>query len=114
MVLTAFAALFCVFCFLYLVRTDGWVALMQNGQLILFYVALRAAAHQQLVTAHDWALSSGGGEGPARAAAFMASVTVMTEDDLNRYADIVAAVDVPVIVPSQLALTPKDTDMSGG
>lgn len=34
--------------------------------------------------------------------------TAMTEDDLNRYADIVSAVDVPVIVPSQLALTPKD------
>jgi len=34
--------------------------------------------------------------------------TAMTKDDLRRYADIVAAVDVPVIVPSQLALTPKD------
>lgn len=34
--------------------------------------------------------------------------TAMTPADLQRYADIVAAVDVPVIVPSQLALTPQD------
>jgi hypothetical protein len=34
--------------------------------------------------------------------------TAMTNDDLRRYVEIVAAVDVPVIVPSQLALTPKD------
>ena len=36
--------------------------------------------------------------------------TAMTEDDLNRYADIVAALDVTVIVPSQLALTLKDAE----
>lgn len=34
--------------------------------------------------------------------------TKMTEDDLARYAAIAAAVEVPVIVPSQLALTPAD------
>lgn len=34
--------------------------------------------------------------------------TPMTDADLKRYADIVAAVDVPVIVPSQLRLTPDD------
>ncbi|KKB80332.1 hypothetical protein VW35_08005 [Devosia soli] len=34
--------------------------------------------------------------------------TAMTPADLRRYAEIVAAVDVPVIVPSQLALTPSD------
>ena len=34
--------------------------------------------------------------------------TAMTDADLVRYAEIVAAVDVPVIVPSQLALTPDD------
>lgn len=32
--------------------------------------------------------------------------TAMTDADLARYAEIVVAVDVPVIVPSQLALTP--------
>ncbi len=32
----------------------------------------------------------------------------MTEADLERYAAVVDAVDVPVIVPSQLALTPQD------
>ena len=34
--------------------------------------------------------------------------TPMTQADLDRYAAIVAAVDVPVIVPSQLQLTPAD------
>ncbi|MFD2649642.1 hypothetical protein ACFSX5_17785 [Devosia albogilva] len=34
--------------------------------------------------------------------------TPMTPADLDRYAAIVAAVDVPVIVPSQLQLTPAD------
>lgn len=34
--------------------------------------------------------------------------TPMTDADLARYADIAAAVDVPVIVPSQLQLTPQD------
>lgn len=34
--------------------------------------------------------------------------TPMTQTDLDRYAAIVAAVDVPVIVPSQLQLTPAD------
>ncbi len=34
--------------------------------------------------------------------------TAMTEADLERYAAVVDAVDVPVIVPSQLALTPRD------
>jgi hypothetical protein len=34
--------------------------------------------------------------------------TAMTETDLQRYREIVAAVDVPVIVPSQLALSPDD------
>lgn len=34
--------------------------------------------------------------------------TVMTNADLARYAEIVAAVEVPVIVPSQLALTPDN------
>ncbi len=34
--------------------------------------------------------------------------TSMTEADLERYASLVAAVDVPVIVPSQLHLTPDD------
>ncbi|MBK1792962.1 hypothetical protein JHL21_00450 [Devosia sp. WQ 349] len=34
--------------------------------------------------------------------------TAMTEDDLARYKAIVDAVDVPVILPSQLALTPAD------
>ncbi len=34
--------------------------------------------------------------------------TPMTQADLDRYADIVRAVDVPVIVPSQLQLTPAD------
>lgn len=34
--------------------------------------------------------------------------TAMLDQDLRRYADIVDAVDVPVIVPSQLALTPDD------
>ena len=34
--------------------------------------------------------------------------TAMTEADLERYAAVVDAVDVPVIVPSQLALTPQD------
>lgn len=35
--------------------------------------------------------------------------TAMTDADLTRYAEIAGAVDVPVIVPSQLALTPDDT-----
>jgi hypothetical protein len=35
--------------------------------------------------------------------------TAMTAEDLARYKSIVDAVDVPVIVPSQLALTPDDT-----
>jgi hypothetical protein len=34
--------------------------------------------------------------------------TAMTDDDLARYKAIVDAVDVPVILPSQLALTPTD------
>lgn len=34
--------------------------------------------------------------------------TAMTQVDLQRYAQIVSAVDVPVIVPSQLLLTPDD------
>ena len=34
--------------------------------------------------------------------------TAMTETDLERYAAVVRSVDVPVIVPSQLALTPED------
>lgn len=34
--------------------------------------------------------------------------TPMTEADLKRYADVVGAVNVPVIVPSQLALTSDD------
>ncbi|KFL29443.1 hypothetical protein JP75_21040 [Devosia riboflavina] len=34
--------------------------------------------------------------------------TSMTDADLARYAEIAAAVDVPVIVPSQLKLTPQD------
>lgn len=34
--------------------------------------------------------------------------TPMTDADLAHYADIAAAVDVPVIVPSQLMLTPQD------
>ncbi len=34
--------------------------------------------------------------------------TPMTDADLARYAHIAAAVDVPVIVPSQLQLTPQD------
>jgi hypothetical protein len=34
--------------------------------------------------------------------------TAMTDEDLTRYKAIVDAVDVPVIVPSQLALTPAD------
>ncbi len=34
--------------------------------------------------------------------------TAMTPGDLQRYTDIVATVEVPVIVPSQLALTPDD------
>ncbi|SFV27604.1 hypothetical protein SAMN05216456_0318 [Devosia crocina] len=34
--------------------------------------------------------------------------TAMGEEDLRRYAEIVSAVDVPVIVPSQLQLTPRD------
>lgn len=34
--------------------------------------------------------------------------TAMTPADLQRYAQIVTAVDVPVIVPSQLSLTPDD------
>ncbi|MDV3252839.1 hypothetical protein DevBK_15990 [Devosia sp. BK] len=34
--------------------------------------------------------------------------TAMTPTELQRYADIVTAVDVPVIVPSQLLLTPDD------
>lgn len=32
----------------------------------------------------------------------------MTEADLQRYAEIVDAVDAPVIVPSQSSLTPDD------
>ncbi|UYN99606.1 MAG: hypothetical protein KIT02_17150 [Devosia sp.] len=35
--------------------------------------------------------------------------TAMTETDLARYTEVVKAVDVPVIVPSQLALTPADS-----
>jgi len=35
--------------------------------------------------------------------------TAMTDADLERYAAVVRSVDVPVIVPSQLALTPEDT-----
>ncbi len=34
--------------------------------------------------------------------------TTMTDADLERYATVVATVDVPVIVPSQLALSPHD------
>lgn len=34
--------------------------------------------------------------------------TEMTDADLERYAAVVDAVDVPVIVPSQLTLTPQD------
>ena len=34
--------------------------------------------------------------------------TAMSDADLDRYADVVRAVDVPVIVPSQLALTSGD------
>jgi hypothetical protein len=34
--------------------------------------------------------------------------TAMTDGDLARYAAVVDAIDVPVIVPSQLALTPQD------
>lgn len=34
--------------------------------------------------------------------------TAMTDADLERYAAVVDVVDVPVIVPSQLALTPQD------
>ena len=34
--------------------------------------------------------------------------TAMTDTDLERYAAVVRSVDVPVIVPSQLALTPQD------